>query len=211
MPAMSAQPDSLTPSAPTQAPQGPALGWVALPLLLALAPLMWWAFGPSGVTVTVMAKTWQRDIEIEKRIDDAGSAWCDELPADAHQIQRLLARDIRRDDGAQAERCHYLAPQWRVRYSARAEGAHPQAPAWPQTDLNTAPASADSGEPPLGSERQGKRHEHYALQLSSATGQQWSCKLAQREWQAVPLGAQFRIKVDRYGVADCAGVSAAQH
>jgi len=196
MPRMPAMPGSLLPS------RHPPTIWLVMLFALTLLPLLWWVIAPGGVTVEVAAKTWRRDIEIEKRIDDSASVWCDELPANAHRIQRLQVADARQAGSAVAERCHYLAPQWRARRTARAEGALPQPPAWPQADL----ASAGDDPDALGAERLGERHEHYELLLHAPSGREWVCRLPLKEWQAVPAGSRFRLSVDRYGVANCASV-----
>lgn len=166
-----------------------------LALVLLSIALAWRLFGPGGVTVEVAAKTWQRDIEVERLGLELGSAWCDELPAQAQDIVRRPLQDPEGRRGL-AEHCRYQAPQWRARRSERAEGQDPTPPRWP-------------AEPRLtqGLERSGARHERYALQLRSADdGRPWTCELPQPRWQQFHTGQRLRLQVDRHGVADCASL-----
>lgn len=167
-------------------------------LLGLLTPLGWWLFGPHGVAVEIAAKTWQRDIEIERLLLESASAWCDELPADAQDISRRLLQDPEGRRGL-ATHCRYQAPQWRARRSARAAGQDLTPPRWPDEPVLE-----------LGSERLGKRHEHYALELQSADGRAWRCELPQARWQQFRGGQRLRLAVDRHGVADCSSLPQAQ-
>lgn len=190
------------PPAPARAPLPRRL--LALTLgagLLAAAAWIWGSGG--GARVAVLAKTWQLDIEVEKRVEAPASGWCDELPAEARQVQRLMVEDARAGRRGPAARCHYLHPQWQARRSLRSQGQDPEPPRWAAPDF----VAGDSGDTaPLGSERLGQRHERYELQLRDAAGRSWSCRLPRRDWQAVPLGLRFRLRVDRFGTADCAGL-----
>jgi hypothetical protein len=190
------------PSAATRSPSPPR--WRVLMLGLALLvwlPLGWRLFGPRGVPVEVTAKTWRRDIEIERLLLESSSGWCDELPAGAREVERRLLQDPVGRRGL-TEHCRYQAPQWRGRRSARAEGHDPTPPSWPAVALASPPG------PTLGAERPGKRHEHYVLQLRSADGETWRCEMPAQQWQRVGVGLRFRLQVDRQGSADCSQLPA---
>lgn len=163
-------------------------------LLALLLPLAWWLFGPRGLAVEVAAKTWRRDIEIERLLLESASAWCADLPPDARDLERRLRQDPEGLRGL-AEHCRYRAPQWRARRSERATGQDPAPPRWPAEPV----LDADS-------ERLGKRHEHYALELQAADGRTWQCELPQARWQQFQNGQRLRLAVDRHGVANCAGL-----
>jgi hypothetical protein len=168
---------------------------LALALLL---PLGWMLFGPRGVAVQVQAKIWRFEIEVEKRVLESGSDWCDALPADARDISR---QPRQRADGP-PEHCRYSAPQWRRRWGEQLEGEDPQPPRWPQPRLVPLPPDQ------IGAERLGKRQAHYELQLRAADGRHWSCPVALAQWQRIVKGSSVRIQVDRQGVADCATIPA---
>ncbi|MBT9494200.1 MAG: hypothetical protein IV107_18060 [Paucibacter sp.] len=179
------------------------LRWAGLCLGLSLAPLLWWwLIKPSGTVVELAAKTWRLDIEIEKLLEEGESSWCDEMPAGASKISRRLLADPAGVRPAPSEHCRFSLPQWRTLRMARAEGAWPALPLWPEPKLNGLDASQ------LGAERAGKREAFYELQLSanSSHGQTWTCRLPLAVWQAHQLGAQYRLQVDRFGVADCASL-----
>lgn len=166
-------------------------GALAVPVLT----LAWQVLGPSGTRVEVQALRWQRDIEVERLLLESGSAWCDEMPATAQDINRRWLDDPEGRRG-RAEHCRYQAPAWRARRSARAEGmdARP-APHWP-------------AEPVLepGVERLGRRHEQYALLLRAEDGREWRCDLPQARWQGFHIGQRLRLAVDRFGTADCSSL-----
>ena len=178
-----------------------AARWALLGLCcLALAPLGWKLYGPRGVVVEVVAKTWQLEIEIEQRVMESGSAWCDELPADAKILGRRSMDKAVGERPAGSEHCRYTSPQWRRRWGIRNEGQAPTPPRWPEPKL--ARADADG----LGAERPGKRQQRYLLQLHDSSGHDWSCELPLEQWHRVPPQASFRILVDRWSVANCASL-----
>lgn len=177
------------------------LRWALLGLCcLALLPLGWKLFGPRGVVVEVVGKTWQLEIEIEKLVQESSSGWCDELPPDATVLSRRVMDKAVGGRAAGAEHCRYTSPQWRRRWGIRNEGQAPTPPTWPTPKL----ASADADG--LGAERLGKRQQRYLLQLHDSSGHDWSCELPQAQWQRVELKASFRILVDRWSVANCASL-----
>lgn len=177
--------------------------WALLGLAaLALAVLAWRLFGPRGVVVEVVGKTWQLEIEIEKRVMESGSTWCDELPADAQVQGRRLMDKAVGGRPAGAEHCRYISPQWRRRWGIRNEGQAPTPPSWP------APKLAEAGPEGLGAERLGKRQQRYLLQLHDSTGRDWTCELPLAQWQRVTSGTSLRLQIDRWSVANCATLPA---
>jgi hypothetical protein len=180
-----------------------ALRWALLGLtLLALVPLAWKLFGPRGVVVEVVGKTWQLEIEIEQRVMESGSAWCDELPADAVVLARRRIDKPGAGRPAGAEHCRYSSPQWRRRWGIRNEGQAPTPPRWPEPQLKAAGADG------LGAERAGQRQARYLLQLHAADEHAWTCELPLAAWQRAQPGTSFRIQVDRWSVANCASLPA---
>lgn len=176
------------------------LRWAGLCLGLSLMPVFWWWLKPGGTAVELAAKTWRLDIEIEKLLEEGESSWCDEMPAGASKISRRLMTDPAGLRAAPSEHCRFSLPQWRTLRMARAEGAWPAPPLWPEPKLNG--LAADQ----LGAERAGKREAFYELQLRADDGQTWACRLPLAVWQAHSLGAHYRLQVDRFGVADCASL-----
>ncbi|MCV2367033.1 hypothetical protein [Roseateles oligotrophus] len=182
-------------------PKRSRLYGAGLCILLTLGPLLWWLLlKPTGMGVVLVGKTWRLDIEIEKLLEEGESSWCDELPAEARNISRRLLVDPSGARPEPTEHCRFSRPQWRTMRMARAEGAAPTPPHWPEARLNGLPADQ------LGAERTGKPEAFYELQLQNEAGQSWTCRLPLAEWQAHKLGARYRLRVDRFGVADCASL-----
>lgn len=177
--------------------------WAWLWLAPVLLGLLYWVLAPAGTEVRVAAKTWSRDIEVERQVQQLESGACDEMPSGAQLISRRL---IAPPDGSQAdlaEHCRYTALAWRAVRSLHSEGMAPTPPFWPPVPANA--LSADAG---AGMERLGKRHERYELLLQGDDGRQWSCKLPLPRWQTFSTGQRLRLKVDRFGVADCSHLAA---
>lgn len=191
---------------PQPAPQGffaPRLGrlrWGLLIVAVGALPLLWALFGPRGVQVQLQRKTWRLEIEVEKRVLESGFDWCDEMPADAFDVERRLTADPRGLRAAPSEHCRYTVPQWRKRWVARAEGEAPTPPLWPRPPLSDLPPEQ------LGAERLGAREAFYEVQLGTPDGHGWTCRLSLAQWQALPAGSRFRVQVDRQDVADCASL-----
>lgn len=177
------------------------LRWAVIVGALLMLPLLWQLFGPRGVPVEVVRKTWRFEIEIEKRILESSSGWCDEMPAEARDISRRLLADPAGARPGLAEHCRYALPQWRPLRMMQAQGEAPTAPRWPQTALSELPPDQ------LGAERPGKRREFYEIRLQASKGQHWTCRLPQRQWQDLAPVASLRLQVDRQGVADCASIT----
>lgn len=186
---------------PFPAPTSRRLRWALGVIALLMVPLAWQLFGPRGRSVEVERKTWRYEIEIERRLLESASGWCDELPADASDIKRRLMPDPDGLRKAPSEHCRYLQPQWRSVREPRAEGEAPSAPHWPALTLSA--LAPDQ----LGAERVKERRSFYEVALRADTDQRWTCRLPLAQWQGLTLGAHFRLRVDRHGVADCASIT----
>lgn len=180
------------------------LGGLAAAAGLALCGgLAFWVFGPKGLRVDQVAKTWRLEIEVERLTLEAGSGWCDELPPSAQVLsRRKLDSDPSGQRQGELEHCHYRAPQWRVSYLAQRQGQAPEPPQWPSPELRP----GDPARQGLGVERLGKHQSFYELQLQSSDGRSWSCRQSLAEWQARPAHTRYRVQVDRFGVANCASL-----
>jgi hypothetical protein len=168
---------------------------IALALWLGsgLTAVAWLVWNAQGVVVQVQRKPWSRDIEIERQVDVTSSGWCAQLPEGARVVDRRRLNAP--DSGQDAEHCRYATPEWRAVYSLHAAGAGPvPAPYWP--------AIAHASD-----ERPGRRHERYEVELADARGRSWTCKLDQARWTRLPTDATLRLKVDRFGVADCGSLA----
>lgn len=177
--------------------------WAWLWLAPVLLGLLYWVLAPGGTAVRVAEMNWSRDIEVERQVQQLDSGWCDEMPPGAHAISR---RNVDQPDslpGSTAAHCRYSVSAWRAVRSLHSEGMAPTPPFWPPVPANA--LSADAG---AGMERLGKRHERYELLLQSDDGRQWSCKLPLPRWQTFSTGQRLRLKVDRFGVADCSHIAA---
>ncbi|CAN5248303.1 hypothetical protein BH11PSE10_BH11PSE10_02340 [soil metagenome] len=172
--------------------------WLLLVVLLIGARPLYLLLGPNGVPVTVERKTWRYEIDVERRLPETGSDWCDALPPGAVELDRRLATDPQgHRAGTAAMRCRYSLPGWRRLYRAKAEGDASQAPAWPEPDLQHMPGIAADAL------RLGQRQAFFELQLLATDGKRWTCALPRQHWQRLPMGFEFRLAVDRFGTADC--------
>lgn len=167
---------------------------IALALWLGsgIAAVAWLIWGPKGEAVQVLSLPWSRDIEIERQVEVTDSGWCTQLPDGARVLDRRRLPDPVSDKDA--EHCRYAARQWRPVYSIKASGDGPwPAPHWPELSQ-----AAD--------ERAGQRHERYEVVFGNERGQRWTCRLNAPGWAALHSGQRLRLRVDRFGVADCASV-----
>lgn len=181
---------------------GATPGWrrhapFAIWMTLVGIPICWYILGPKGEPVELVSKTWQRDIVVERLSLELSSGWCDEMPADAELISRKPMVDPSGQRQVPSDHCRFKAAQWMPYRSLRTEGAAPVQPVWAASTL--AQDAADA----LGAERLGKRHERYEVTLLADSGKTWTCRMPQTQWQTLPVGLRFRLKVDRFGVADC--------
>lgn len=172
----------------------------AVVIALLFAPLGWKLFGPRGEWVTIQALRWQRDIEIESLVAVTDSSWCDEMPAGMQEVQRKLMEDPSGQRSAPSPHCRYTGLQWRTLRSVRTEGQHPQAPFW------GSPVLSAQRPDQAGAERISKYKGIYEVLMVDAKERDWTCRLNLQQWQALQPGQQFRLFVDRFGVANCSTV-----
>lgn len=155
-------------------------------LLLGLLLLLWVLLRPRGIEVEISAKTWRREVEIERQVLEMGSERCEQMPAGAQLQERRLHE-------GQAH-CRFVAPAWRKGRTAVAEGTGAEPPRWPSLTLQPG-------------ERAGRRRSVQELALRDADGRRWSCRLREADWTAWPLGARTRLDVHRFsGVATCSSL-----
>ncbi|MBB5203632.1 hypothetical protein HNQ51_000925 [Inhella inkyongensis] len=166
-----------------------------LPWMLALAlPLVAWVVDQSlGVRVEVEAKIWRREVDIEASQVQPQSDWCDKLPAAATEVERL-----QREDPGQAGQmrayCRFRGPGWSLLRRAVAEGDGARTPHWPVLRLSP------------GIEREGQRRAWAWVMLRAADGREWQCTPPLPQWLALQPGQRLRLKVDQFGVANCASL-----
>ena len=169
-------------------------------LLLAL-PLVGWMWQLArGVDVEIVAKTWKRELVVERRRLEQQSDWCDRLPPDSQAVAREDRLDPSGERGT-APYCRFRAPTWGLAWVAQQEGQAPRPPRWPQPTL-IAP-----GDPKLpDGERLGGRRARQTVVLRADDGREWQCRPEPGHWQALQIGQRFYLAVDRFGVADCASL-----
>jgi hypothetical protein len=177
----------------------PRLRVVVLAIMVVgtLATLAWWIFGPSGVAVELTRRGWRYEIVIERLREEAGSDWCDELPADARNVSRRVMADPTGRRAGPGEHCRYTQLAWRRSWIVKNEGGPGDRPDWPRPPLRMAPP----GEP--GSERLGKRDAYFEIELRDREDHAWICRVTPERWQQLRVGQRFRIPVDRFGTANC--------
>ncbi|HLO96676.1 MAG TPA: hypothetical protein VK195_20400 [Burkholderiaceae bacterium] len=172
----------------------------ALVIALLFAPLGWKLFGPRGEWVTVQSLRWQRDIVIERLVEVNDSSWCDEMPAGVQEVQRKLMDDPSGRRSEPSPHCRYTGLQWRELRSVRTEGLHPEPPHW------GSPVLAGQRQEQAGAERIGKYKGIYEVLMVDDKARDWTCRLSLQQWQALKPEQQFRLFVDRFGVANCSTV-----
>lgn len=171
---------------------------LAAMVLATVATLAWWIWGPPGVAVELTRRGWRMEIVVEALREEAGSDWCDELPAGAFDIHRRTISDPTGRRSEPAEHCRYNQLAWRRSWIVKNEGGPSDRPEWPSPPLRVAPP----GQP--GSERLGKRDAFFYIELRDRSNHGWTCLVAQAQWQQLREGQRFRIPVDRFGTANCA-------
>lgn len=177
----------------------PRLRVIVLAVMVAatVAVVGWHVFGPSGVAVTLVKRSWRMEIVVERLRAESGSDWCDELPADATDVTRRMKADPTGRRAEPAEHCRYTQLVWRRSWIAKHEGGPAERPDWPRPPLRVAPA----GE--AGSERLGKREAFFEVELRDRENHAWVCRVTQQRWQELRVGQRYRVPVDRFGTADC--------
>ncbi|MEO6278829.1 hypothetical protein [Roseateles sp.] len=166
-------------------------------VVVTLATLGWWIFGPSGVAVQLTKRSWRMEIVIERLRSESGSDWCDDLPADARDVTRRLRADLTGKRAEPSEHCRYTQIVWRRQWIAQSAGGPADRPDWPRPPLRVAPP----GE--AGSERLGKREAYFEIELRDRSDHAWVCRVTQARWQQLRVGQRFRVPVDRFGTANC--------
>lgn len=170
---------------------------LAAMLVATLATLGWWIFGPSGVAVELVRRSWRMEIVVERLRAESGSDWCDELPEGAFDITRRVIADPTGKRSQPGEHCRYTTLAWRRSWIAMTEGGPETQPDWPRPPLRVAPP----GQP--GSERLGQREAFHEIELRDREDHAWVCRVTPERWRQLRVGGRFRIPVDRFGTADC--------
>lgn len=170
---------------------------LAAMVVVTLATLGWWIFGPSGVAVTLTQRSWRMEVVIERLRAEGGSDWCDELPEGAFDISRRVMADPSGRRAEPGEHCRYTVLAWRRQWIAKTEGGPGDRPDWPRPPLRVAPP----GQP--GSERTGRRDAYFEIELRDRQNHAWVCRVEQAQWGRLRVGQRFRIPVDRFGTANC--------
>jgi len=173
---------------------------LAVMVVATAAGVGWHVFGPSGVAVTLLKRSWRMEIVVERLRAESGSDWCDELPADATDVSRRLMADPTGKRAGPAEHCRYTQLVWRRSWIAKTEGGPGDRPDWPRPPLRVAaPGEA-------GSERIGKREAFFEVELRDRENHAWVCRVSEQRWQQLRVGQRYRVPVDRFGTADCPGM-----
>lgn len=98
--------------------------------------------------------------------------------------------------------CHFQINRWQTYRTVKASSQDSLVPIWPSVGrLNNAVGAMDSMAA-LGAERQGSRHENYALTLT-AKDKTWTCNVSEPVWINHPEETTTPIKVRMTGGADC--------
>jgi hypothetical protein len=177
----------------------PRLRVIVLTLMVVgtVVTLAWHFFGPTGVAVELVKRSWRMEILVERLRAESGSDWCDELPADARDVTRRRVTDPKGQRAEGSEHCRYTQLAWRRSWVAQNAGGPADRPDWPRPPLRMAPP----GE--AGSERLGKREAYFEIELRDRQDHAWVCRVTPERWQQLRVGQRFRMPVDRFGMADC--------
>lgn len=166
-------------------------------VVVTLATLAWWVFGPSGVAVELTRRSWRLEIVVERLREESSSDWCDELPAGAFNVTRRTITDPTGRRTEPGEHCRYSLLAWRRSWIVKNEGGPDERPDWPRPPLRVAPP----GQP--GGERLGKREAYYEIELRDWQNHAWVCRVDLERWKQLRVGMRFRVPVDRFGTANC--------
>ena len=169
-----------------------------------VATLSWHFFGPAGVAVELVKRSWRYEIIVERLREEGGSDWCDELPADARDVTRRMMADPTGKRAEPSEHCRYTQLAWRRSWIIKNEGGPGDRPDWPRPPLRIAPPGQ------AGSERLGKRDAYFEIELRDREDHAWVCRVDQARWQELRVGQRFRIPVDRFGTANCPAMVASR-
>lgn len=229
---------SETPPAPPEPPARPSrwklwAGAAAVGLIVLLGMF----FSTTDTTARIVARNWERSIQIERLVEVNDSAWCDSLPQGARNVTRTQEQrstrkveagqechDKRVDKGdgtfVKKQECvpkYHEEPVYDDRCHfrinrwqvARTLQATPKQSLAPVwPDTQMLRNQGHSLSAP-GNEREGSRQERYSVTLS-ADGKEWQCDVPLPVWQKLRQGKSIQLKVRRTGGADCDSLSAAQ-
>jgi hypothetical protein len=170
---------------------------LATMVVATLAALGWHFFGPTGVAVELVKRSWRMEIVIERLRSESGSDWCDDLPADARDVTRRMMKDPTGKRAEPGEHCRYTQLAWRRSWIAQNEGGPADRPDWPRPPLRIAPP----GE--AGAERMGKREAYFEIELRDRDNHAWVCRVDPERWKELRVGQRYRMPVDRFGTANC--------
>jgi hypothetical protein len=156
-----------------------------------------WLLRPRGELVEAERITWRLETEVERLQVETSSEWCRDLPAGIAITSRRMAEH---PDAGQLERCQYSTTAWRTLWLAHEGGDRSSPQHWPKPALRKLPPDTP------GAERLGRRDAFYEVVFRASDDQRWTCRLDEARWQRVPLGGWHRLPVDRWSVANCAGL-----
>ena len=211
--------------APTDvaAPAGrPRWVWVAGALVVAVVAFVLVAvFWQRPTAVVVDAHAWRREIEVERFLARADSAWCDQMPADAYGVSR--SREVRSHrqipDG---EDCHTVQHDNGDGSFSNQQVCTPRMRSEPEysdkcrytvnrwrTDRTETAAGVGTSPAPawpalrlragtcLGCEREGARREELTVELRAQRNpaRRYTCTLDDARWPAVADGAHGTVNV----------------
>lgn len=222
-------PGAVPPPAPKK---GMSPLWIVLPLgvVLLIGLAIFFVTRKRDGAFVVADKSWDRTTEVEKRVLDRGSSWCDSLPAGArtlgrHREQRSTKQvpdgqtcvTKRKDQGngtfKEVQEC---TPKTKSE-PVMDDKCDYEAEVW-KVD-RTAKAHGGAADPPawpaanlarsgctsLGCEREGARNETYSVTLNEPkSGEQSTCTLDAAKWSAIQKGGSYAGKIGVVtGHVDC--------
>ncbi|MBP9149812.1 MAG: zinc ribbon domain-containing protein [Rhodoferax sp.] len=224
---------SVAPPPKVPPPPKSGLPWfklILIFLLLAGVGLGYLFFSKHDEQVTVVDKTWNRQVDVERFMAVRDSAWCDAMPADAYQITRSREQrstrqipdgqdcvDVRADAGdgtfSKRQECtprYREEPQYDMKCSFRVNRWRLARTDRLVGDARLAPAWPTPmlannllGSNSLGGERLGARREVYSVRLQSSQGRSWDCPLNAQSWPQLEQGQTLALRVRGTGGADC--------
>jgi len=208
-----------------------ALG--ALLLVLCIGGAVYALTYRSQAAGEIVDRAWQRTVEVEAFQAVSDTAWDESVPGDAYGVacerrqrdtrqvpdgSHQECRDVDQGDGSMRRECttvtdyrdepvydqwcRYRVDRWVLARTEKINGAGQAVPAWPTLNL-----ASSAG---VGAEREGDRHEQYAVTIRDADGKTDECRFdTQAEWDRYPLGARVTLKRYVTGGADCGSLTLA--
>lgn len=220
-------------SPPSSKPRSSRWRWMLALIALAVVALGVLFTSKHETSATVAARTWQREVQIEKFGPVSDTAWCDNVPGGAYAIsQSREQRSTRRIPDGQS--CHderidkgdgtfvkhkecttryREEPVYdnRCRYqinrwqSYRTVSTGSQTAASPMWPSLGNVGNANNLVNAMGAERAGPRRESYVLQLQSG-GKTWTCNVPENVWSKYAQGSTAPVQVRVVGGVDCASL-----